>query len=201
METNKVDTGLNEFDIAVSNLDTETDPLYYRGLPLLPNSQNLEYLGAQEVLETAKRFPSTLSCLSRKPRDKTISLARLNTTKFDKTADLEICLQRVANELGTLSKVKPWLRAIGFSSVKDGSISHWLAAKSLGQSSDKVAVFIADWRGQGNLKELLYPMSAKYNLVNVLLSLGFYPRNMYLTLVIRREDVRVISVSVVMIFL
>jgi len=189
------------FHVPISSLKTDTKSLFYRGLPLNADNPSMKYQDGQEAMAIGKKFPDALSCLSFEAEDETASLAKLNTGKFEKTADLEICLQRVANELGNLSKVEPWLRAIGFGSVEEGSISNLLVAKRQGLSSEKVAIFIANWRGGNFLKELLYPMSAKYNLAHVFLSFGFYPRNMYLTLAICRHDMRVISVDVGMIFL
>ncbi len=65
-------------------------------------------------MEAASKFPDVLSCLLFEPEDETVSLAKLNTGKFDTTADLEICLQRVGSELGDVSRVVPWLKAMGF---------------------------------------------------------------------------------------
>ncbi len=102
------------FEVPVSSLKTEANSLFYRGRPLNADNPMIRYQDGQEAMEAARKFPNTLSCLVFEPEDETVSLARLNTESFENLADLEICLQRVGIELGDVSRVIPWLKAIGF---------------------------------------------------------------------------------------
>ncbi len=102
------------FDVPVSSLKTEAKPLYYRGRPLNADNPMMRCQDGREAMEAASKFPNTLSCLGFEPEDATVSLARLNTESIEKLVELEICLQRVGRELGDVSRVAPWLKAIGF---------------------------------------------------------------------------------------
>lgn len=173
------------FNVPVSSLKTETKPLYYRGRPLTTDNPSAKYQHGQEVMEAARKFPDALSCLTFEPDDETVSLASLNTEKFEKIAELEICLQRALNELGDISRIEPWLRAVGFEWVEERP-NLWLGP--VGPVS-----FIALWRREDVFSGRPYPMSGNYNQTE-----GRAAKNLALTLAIRRRDVRVIGVDAVM---
>jgi len=200
----KPNAGHSVYDRPISSLTLPSNPLYYRGLRLNAEHPGMKYLGAQEALATGEAFPDALSCLAHGPGDDTASLAELATGKFEAMADLETCLQRVGNELGDLSVVKPWLHAVGFGWAEERSVSLWLASNSLGMDDSDVAVFRASWRGRpDNILGRPYPMSLRFRLTKTwgLAPMGMFAKNLDLTLVFRRDDMRVISADVVMIFL
>ncbi|PIE14325.1 MAG: hypothetical protein CSA68_11055 [Rhodobacterales bacterium] len=147
-------------------------------------------------MATAEKFPDALQCLSFEPGDEIISLAHLNTARFKTVMDLEICLQRVGNQLGDLSKVEPLLHAIGFARAGERPISYWLSAGRLGANAEEVAVYYARWRNWDSFIGRSFPVGIRNSW-----SQGFLAKNMDVILVIRRRDLRVLSVYVVMIFL
>jgi len=109
---------------------------------------------------------------------------------------LEICLQRVGNELGSLSEFEPWLKAIGFGLAGERPITYWLSANRLGLDSDDVAIFYAQWRGGDSFIGRPYPLSVAYRWSD-----GLGAKNLDVTIVVRRSDFRVISVKAIMIFI
>nr|WP_322864726.1 hypothetical protein [Aquicoccus sp. G2-2]MEA1111942.1 hypothetical protein [Aquicoccus sp. G2-2] len=117
------------FEVKVSTIDQGFTSVYYRGLPLDAQNPSSKYSDGREALATASEFPNALSCLSFEAETETVSLANLDTGKFEKMADLEICLQKVGNEIGDLSKFEPWLRAVGFGWTDERPASHWLSAR------------------------------------------------------------------------
>ncbi len=192
----KTSAEMPAFGVPVAQLKPATDPPYYRGLLLGADHPSMKYRHGQEAVATAKKFPNALQCLSFEPGDEIVSLARLNTARFETVRDLEICLQRVGNQLGDLSKVEPWLRAVGFSKVEEWPFRNWLSRDSREVTADEVAVYYAEWRGEGSFTEQLYPL----NLWNHWAT-NIFARNMTMTFVVRRSDARVIGVDAGMIFL
>ncbi|WP_162891640.1 hypothetical protein [Profundibacter amoris] len=186
----------HSFEVPVSSLNTEASPIYYHGLPLNADHPSMGYSDGQEAMATAEKFPDVLNCLLFKPEDETVSLVRLNPKRIETIVDFEICLQRVGNELGELSKVEPWLHAIGFSRAGERPTNFWLSANRLGVNAEDVVVFYAQWRNGDSFIGRSYPLNFWNNW-----STNFLAKNMDLTLVVRRRDLRVISVNAVMIYL
>ncbi len=184
------------FESSLTVINQDYSPIYYRGLLLDAENPSAKYPDGRAAMATAKEFPNALSCLAFESSAETVSLADLETGKFNKIADLEICLQRVGNELGNISRFEPWLRAIGFGWTDERPASHWLSASSLGLGSEEVTVFRARWRAGDSFIGRGYPLSKKYRWAD-----GLGAKNLVLTIVVRRQDLRVISVKAVMIFL
>ena len=195
-KANEVIASKHTFEVPVSSMKAEAKSFYYRGLPLNSDNPSMNYPDGQEAMATAEKFPSALDCLSLDPVDETVSLVRLNTKRFETIVDLEVCLQRVGNELRDLSKVVPWLHAIGFSRAGERPTNFWLSANRLGIGADDVAVFHARWRKGDSFIGRSYPLNCWNNWAT-----NFLAKNMVLTLVVRKRDLRVISVNAVMIYL
>lgn len=195
-DRNDTDAAPDPFTVPLASLSAPADPLHYRGLPLTADHPDLKYPGAWEVLEVAQAFPDALSCLEHTPGDDSVSLARLTTHRFESRTDLEVCLQRVGNQLDDVAQVKPWLEAIGFGRVDEKPASFWWSSHRLGLHDADVAVFQAYWRRRP------YPFSLHFRLTRTWSdAMALYARSMDLTLVIRRGDLRVIDVYATLIFL
>ncbi|MDU8928865.1 hypothetical protein RXV86_15845 [Alisedimentitalea sp. MJ-SS2] len=188
------------FEVSVHILDKNPGVAYYRGLPLTADHPSMKYRDGPLMEDLTERFPNALSCLSRDEGDKTVSLARLDTRKFDTPRELETCLQRVGNELGDLSRVVPWLRAVGFAGVSERSARNWLGFNSSGMEADEVAVYRGSWRGRDSIIGRRYPVNRRAAWT-VDYGMWIPAKSMDLTIVFRRTDMRVISIHVGMIFL
>ena len=93
-----------------------------------------------------------------------------------------------------MSQVVPWLQAIGFGWAEEKPITFWMSANSLGLGPEDVVVFYARWRPVDSFVGRPYPLSLGYRWTK-----GLGAKNLDVTVVIRRRDLRVISVRAVMI--
>lgn len=178
------------FEVPVSNLKAEAKPIYYLGKPLAESDPTLDDPRKQQTIESARKFPDTLSCLMYGTDSETVSLVNLNVEKFEKISDLEICMQRVINELGDISRIEPWLHAVGFEGVGEHP-NYWL-----GPGNEDVGPILVGtlWRLQDSVSGKPLPMSSNYNQTE-----GRAIANLAISLAVNRRDVRVISIETLII--
>ncbi|MCP4194716.1 MAG: hypothetical protein GY768_29280 [Planctomycetaceae bacterium] len=191
-ETGEAATAL---DVPISSLTNGPSPLYFWGHPLDSSHPGANEQRVQAALKSSEEFGRTKNCLSFRPADEAVSLARLNTHQFDQIEDLEICLQRIASNIDDVSGIRSWLASIGFQKISIQPQNTWISPYRPKFAPGEISVLRAQWRGPDTLFGRRFPLNPSYNAGN-----GLLAKNMVLTLVIRQDFV-VIDTNVTMIYL
>ncbi len=153
----------NLFQMEISTLESDQVPLLSGGFDLDDKHPGVTHPRVLELIGAAEKFPGVVDCLRLEDGSGVANLALIAVRKIDSLPEFAICVQHIANALGSPEEVQLWLRHIGFVrvSLNDASkarLTFW------GQSADESGTLLsATWRDNADTVAKGYPLSPIFN--------------------------------------